>query len=332
MPKPGSGKTATAVAAGLFVLASAACTRVRDHDRFPATEQQLEIVDTFPREGDSDVHPDAVLQICLSGYLNPRTIDVSTMRLASGEFAPYDTHTTLELFSMHERGDLSKIATEPWCPGSVLTTRSMVKPSPTVHRMWIVPSVVGWAGELLDTSTPGWSTPEDPEDDPVFIVEFLYADLELDDDTTDSGTGEPDTDTDTDTGAGAGTDTGETPDGAIEPPPTLTDLFAPGAIFASDNPACSCHREPGTARDLVDLRNPDRAYNDLVRNTTVRSTGFAMVSPRSPAESFLVHVLLRNPDGSGLDGLRGSPMPPDGEIAYADLVAIARWIDAGAPY
>ena len=25
-----------------------------------------------------------------------------------------------------------------------------------------------------------------------------------------------------------------------EPAPTLTDLFAPGQVFASNNPACSC--------------------------------------------------------------------------------------------
>ena len=84
------------------------------------------------------------------------------------------------------------------------------------------------------------------------------------------------------------------------------------------------------AIDLLDLRSPGRAFSDLVNDTSLQSTGFPMVSPRSPAESYLLHVLLRNPDGSGLAGIRGESMPPDGELAYTDLVAVARWIEGGA--
>ncbi len=299
---------------------SSACTRTSSRERFPATENLLEIVETVPRAGDVDVDPDTQLQICLSGYLDPRTVDVTSMRLASGEFAPYDTSTSLELFPIHARGDLSKLATERWCPGSVLSTRSTLTPSATLHRMWIAPSMIGWQGEELDTSTPGWTTPDDPEDDPVFIVEFTYAERELDGDTTESG------------GDTQGTSDTDGEPSEVAPPPTLTDLFAPGSIFSPENPACSCHREPATvAIELLDLRTPATAFEDLVHDTSVRSTGFPMVSPRNPAESFLVHVLLRNPDGSGLAGLRGSPMPPDSELPYSDLVSIARWIDAGAP-
>ncbi|MGB1276622.1 MAG: hypothetical protein ACPG77_12805, partial [Nannocystaceae bacterium] len=265
------------------VLMLAACTRTSSRDRFPATEATLEIVDTFPREGDVGVDPTAVLQLCLSGYLDPRTVDVNTMRLGSGEFPP-DTQTTLEFFPTHPRGDLSTIADERWCPGSVLSLRALIVPSPVLHRMWIAPSVVGWGGEQLDTETPGWTTPDDPEDDPVFIVEFGYGSAD-----------EADT----------GSDTGDVPSEPVLPVPTLTDLFAPGAVFDVENPACSCHREPDTvAIDLLDLRSPGRAFSDLVNDTSLQSTGFPMVSPRSPAESYLLHVLLRNPDGSGLAGIR----------------------------
>ncbi len=61
-----------------------------------------------------------------------------------------------------------------------------------------------------------------------------------------------------------------------------------------------------------------------------RDTGFPMVSLRRPSESFLVHKLLREKDGDPLRGVLGDAMPKDGELPYADYVAIARWIEAGA--
>jgi hypothetical protein len=55
-----------------------------------------------------------------------------------------------------------------------------------------------------------------------------------------------------------------------------------------------------------------------------------MVSLRRPSESFLVHKLLHEPDGDPLRGVLGDVMPKDGELPYADYVAIAQWIEAGA--
>ena len=60
------------------------------------------------------------------------------------------------------------------------------------------------------------------------------------------------------------------------------------------------------------------------------STGFPMVSPRRPAESYLVQVLLRDDAGEALHGVRGGPMPPDAPLAHADMTLIVRWIEGGA--
>jgi hypothetical protein len=60
------------------------------------------------------------------------------------------------------------------------------------------------------------------------------------------------------------------------------------------------------------------------------STGFRMVAPRRPAESYLVQVLLRDDDGHALLGVLGEPMPPDEPLTYAEMVALVRWIEGGA--
>jgi len=39
---------------------------------------------------------------------------------------------------------------------------------------------------------------------------------------------------------------------------------------------------------------------------------------------------LRDEDGHALRGILGDPMPADGTLPYADYVAIALWIEAGA--
>ena len=101
-------------------------------------------------------------------------------------------------------------------------------------------------------------------------------------------------------------------------------------MFAVDNPACSCHREDGLARERLDLRDPDRAFTDLVLPTGLMATGFPMVAPRRPSESYLVQTLLRDPDGSALYGVLGEPMPPDEPLAHADMVMLVRWIEGGA--
>ena len=62
-----------------------------------------------------------------------------------------------------------------------------------------------------------------------------------------------------------------------------------------------------------------------------KTPGSQRSPPRRPSESFLLHKLLRESDDSAIFGIRGAPMPKDADpIPYADYVAIARWIEAGA--
>ena len=177
-----------------------------------------------------------------------------------------------------------------------------------LYHLRLQPSAVGWAGEQLDVSGPGWVHNDDGS---AFLLEFTVDPEALDGDT--------DTDTDTDT------------DGPEPTPPTLRDLFAAGQVFATDNPACSCHRDgDDLARARLDLRDPDRAFADLVLATELQATGFPMVAPRRPAESYLVQTLLRDPDGTALYGVLGDPMPPDEPLAHPNMVALVRWIEGGA--
>ncbi|HLT34736.1 MAG TPA: hypothetical protein VK034_00590, partial [Enhygromyxa sp.] len=76
--------------------------------------------------------------------------------------------------------------------------------------------------------------------------------------------------------------------------------------------------------------DPRPAWSALVLRTGLEPTGFPMVTPRRPAESYLVHKLLRTDDGGPLHALHGVPMPPDNPLPHADLVRIAHWIADGA--
>ena len=186
-----------------------------------------------------------------------------------------------------------------------------------LHRLRLKPSAVGWAGEGLDTTTPGWV---DDENGPAYLLEFTVdpAAVPADSDGDTGDTGDTGGDTDDDTGGGE-------PAG-----PTLRDLFEPGQVFARDNPACSCHREAGLAQQRLDLSDPATAFADLVFPTGLMATGFPMISPRRPSESYLVQTLLREPDGEALYGVLGEPMPPDEPLPHPDMVMIVRWIEAGA--
>ena len=116
-----------------------------------------------------------------------------------------------------------------------------------------------------------------------------------------------------------------------EEPSTLADLFATGGPFDPERGLCSCHADgDDTAHALLDLSTPEAAFEDLVLPPRLRDTGFAMVTPRTPSESFLLHKLLRDPDGSAIHGVLGDAMPKGAPIPYADYVAIARWIEDGA--
>lgn len=286
------------LAAGIALAAVCACTRVGDTPRFEPISDRLQILETIPAPGATDVPPDAQIDFCFSDYLDPRALDDFDASLRSGEVV-FDTQLDLQLFAWRPPGAAVGAATEAWCPGSVVSLRAKQPMVPGVlHRVRLAPSAVGWAGEQLDITTPGWVTTGGP----VFLLEFQVRPPGPSD--------QPD---------------------VPEPTPTLTDLFSPGEVFALDNPACGCHRDPDDlAYQRLDLSSPQDAFAGLVLPVRPQSTGFPMVVPRRPSESYLVQVLLRDADGSALHGVRGDPMPPDAPLPHDETVAIVRWIEGGA--
>jgi len=293
-----------------------ACTRVSDTQRFPLVSERLTIARTIPEPG-AVVALDAQIDFCFSGYVDPRALDDFDASLSSG-LVGFDAQLELQLFAWRPPGAASGSSAEAWCPGSVLSIRPKAPLRPgALHRVRLSPSAVGWAGERLDISAPGWV---EDVDGPAYLLEFI-ADPEAVVEGTDS-----DSDSDSDT---VGDSEGE-PEPKPAPAPSLRELFGPGQVFALDNPACSCHREAGLAQERLDLRDPDTAFADLVLPTGLMATGFPMVAPRRPSESYLVQTLLRDPDGDALLGVLGEPMPPDEPLRHPDMVMIVRWIEGGA--
>lgn len=284
-------------------IALAACTRVSDSQPFPLVSERLTIVRTVP-EPDAVIAPGAQIDFCFSGYVDPRALDDFDVSVSSG-IPVFDSRQELQLFAWRPPGAPVGDALAAWCPGSVLSVRPRAPLRPGVrYRVRLQPSAVGWGGEQLDVTTPGWVQ---DEEGPAFLLEF----------TVDPAAPLP-----------PGDASGE----PTAPPPTLGDLFAPGQVFAPDNLACGCHRagDDPLAQARLDLSSPELAFAGLVLPTRLMSTGFPMVAPRRPAESYLVQVLLRDADGDALHGVLGEPMPPDEPLAYADMVALVRWIEGGA--
>jgi len=307
-PHAARSTVAAATIIALFAgIAPSACTRVSETQRFPVVSERLTIARTIPEQG-AVIARDAQLDFCFSDRVDPRALDDFDATLSSG-LVSFDAQLELQLFAWRPPGVSVGDSDEAWCPGSVLSVRpkSLLRPG-VLYHLRLQPSAVGWAGEQLDVSGPGWVHNDDGS---AFLLEFTVDPEALDGDT--------DTDTDTDT------------DGPEPTPPTLRDLFAAGQVFATDNPACRCHRDgDDLARARLDLRDPDRAFADLVLATELQATGFPMVAPRRPAESYLVQTLLRDPDGTALYGVLGDPMPPDEPLAHPHMVALVRWIEGGA--
>ncbi len=275
------------------------CTRVSDTQRFPPVETRLTIARTVP-EQDAVIPADAQIDFCFSGTIDPRALGDLDAQLHSGD-NNFDAQTELQLFSWRPPGAASGSSLSAWCPGSVVSLRPRSRLRPGVlYRVSLKPSAVGWAGEQLDVTTPGWV---ETASGVAFFLEFTV-------------------------------DPAAPPDEEIAPaipPLRLFQLFAPGQVFALDNPACDCHREPDSlAIDRLNLSTPTTAFADLVLPTQLQSTDFPMVSPRRPAESYLIHTLLRDDEDEALRGVLGEPMPPDAPLAHAHMIALVRWIEDGA--
>lgn len=298
---PASGRAACGLA--WVCVIAVGCGEAREHPRFEGEIGTLAIVETIPAPDSSDAPPETRIDLCLSAEVDPRALDDFDATLHSAGLV-FDTRQEVQLFSWRAPGSRAELASTRWCPGSVLslTPAGPLQPGLT-YRVQLRPALLGWAGESLDTSQDGWT--RTPAGELRWFHEFRIA------------------------GSPADPQPEQVPE--LAPGPTLTELFEPGEIFDPERAACSCHqRADELARARLDLSDPERAWASLVLRTGLEATGFPMISPRRPDESYLVHKLLRTATGEGLHALRGEPMPPDEPIPHADLVRIAHWIADGA--
>jgi hypothetical protein len=299
---------------GVWVLAlcgASGCTRISDEHRFEPNPDEISILATVPEQDASGVSQNVQVDLCLSGLVDPRTVSDFDAQLSSGPQL-FDSDLSVQLVPWRGPGGdpVPSNSEAAWCSGSVLSvTPAAALVGGVLYRVRLIESVSGWAGEALDTDDPGWTLDDDGELE--FILEFTVAGA---DDTT-----------------GGGTDGDPIPPDDPTPAPTLTELFAEGSVLDPQRGLCSCHLDPNQlAHERLDLSTPQSAFAGLVVPTRSRDTGFPMVTPRGPSDSFLIHKLLRDRDGAAIHGVLGDPMPPTGPLPYADFVSIARWIESGA--
>ncbi len=284
-------------------LLATGCTRVSDTQRFEPNPDTVEITATVP-EADGEVFPDASPRLCWSDLIDPQSLTDVDAVIGSGSLLS-DAKLGFELrpWTGPDGELLGQDAQQPWCPGSVVTVTPKEPMTAGVrYRVRLADIVAGWSGESPDVESEGW-IPKTNGSGADYFLEFSVV---------------------------------QPPGGPLDPedPPaavTLADLFEPGALFDPERPACSCHRDADDdASTLLDLSTPEAAYADLVFESRLRDTGYPMVTPRRPSESFLLHKVLRK-DGEALEGVYGNAMPPgDTELPYGDTVMLARWIADGA--
>lgn len=287
-------------------MSTAACLVGPAEDRFAVEVGELRVVGTAPLDDATDVPTDVVFDLCFDGIIAPAAVDPRAAQLLAGT-ALFDSRADVLLAAWRPPMSREGIATTRWCPGSVLrvTPVSPLRPD-TPYRIRLDTSVLGWSGETLIPEGPGWIN---DRGEPALIVSFS---------TAAARTPEPDS-------------LAAPPAAEAEPsePPSLVDLFASGGPFDPERDTCSCHREPGPARALVDLTSPERAAATLLREGPER-----VVFPGRASESPLLHVTIRDAEGAPLPGPRSGPMPPDdSDVApwsHADVSRVAAWIDGGA--
>jgi hypothetical protein len=296
LPRPCGPLLAAWVAGG--------CVEPSDQQRFEPAVGALQITETIPAAGATEVDPLVRIDVCLSAEVDPRALVSFDATLHSGNLT-FDTEVEVQLFSWLAPGSRAELATERWCGGSVisLTPGGSLQPG-LGYRVRLRPALLGWAGESLDTTTEGW-LPDD-QGELRWFLEFRVA----------GSTSDPSPE--------------EVPE--LEVGPTLTQLFEPGEVFDPERGACSCHQqgEDELASARLDLSDPQTAWTELVLRTGLESTGFPMITARRPSESYLLHKLLRTREGEALHWLHGEPMPPGDPLPHADMVRIAHWIESGA--
>src|SRR5689334_14688159 len=132
------------------------CVELDDHARFESAVGPLQITETIPAAGETDVDPLVRIDICLSAEVDPRALDAFDATLLSGSLT-FDTEVDVQLFSWLAPGSRTQLAAARWCPGSVisLTPGGALQPG-LGYRVRLRPALLGWAGESLDTSDGTW--------------------------------------------------------------------------------------------------------------------------------------------------------------------------------
>lgn len=283
---------------------SGACAELGDEVRFEPSAEPVEITSSVPATGSSAVDPGARFDLCFSTEIDPRIPDDFDLNLRSATLT-FDTELSVQMFSWRAPGQQDAIAAERWCPGSVLsiTPKSPLQPGITYRARLRAIDELGWRGQGLDLSEPGWTA--DEEGNVTRWFEFTVA--------GDIGDPAPE----------------EVP--TLEPGPTLAALFTDGAVFDPERGACSCHQgSDALALARLDLRTAELAFESLVLRDGLEPTGVPMVNPGRPSESYLLHKLHRTASGEAQHGIAGAAMPPGEPLPFADWVAVARWIADGA--
>lgn len=296
---------------GVLACAGAtACGSVDDDPRLRRDPGELRIQRSVPTPFAETVDPEISIDLCFNDQVDPRSLDEFDAIISSGT-AFFDTNVEIQLFAYRPPGRRTGVATEdePWCRGSVLSARPQTRlRGNATFRLRLEPTPRGWAGDRLDTDTKGWIDESEDTDGSGDQEQLRY--------TVEFRTGPVDD-----------------PDAPIarDPEIRLTDLFAPGEVFDPERGLCSCHLDPeDPANQRLDLRSPTRAFEDLVMNDRVFDTGFTMVSPGRPADSYLIQKLVHESDGGALWRVSGRPMPPSGPLPIPDRGRIAQWIAGGA--
>lgn len=285
------------------LLLTAGCTRVSDRQRFAPNPETIEVTQTVPQAG-AEAPPDVSIRLCWSALLDPAALTDIDAVMGSGSLLT-DAALSFELrpWTTPQGDPLGADAASPWCSGSVVTVTPKENLQPGVrYRMRLADEAVGWEGERPDVESDGWVVEDDGSAN--FFVEFAIVE--------------------------------ESTPPSVDPeqpgdPVTLESLFASGGVFDPERATCSCHLdEEDEANELLDLRTADAAYEGFLFDSRLRDTGYPMVTPRRPSESFLLHKVMRD-DGAPLPGVHGDAMPPgDTELPYGDYVMLARWIEDGA--
>ena len=264
-------------------------------DLTPGFERrEITVVDTVPNRDATGVSAASSIDLCFSAHLSPSAFTGFEVLLTSGGSA-FDTEVEISLFPYREAGSRAELASTRWCEGSVLMVRPVGPLAPGAkYQLRIVAGTYGWNDEEFESGPEGWTI--EPNGRLVYTLPFTV-------------------------------DSTPVPDEPLPTPAeiTLTDLFDPNGIFDVSTPYCSCHRESGTlAAQRLNLSTPNVAFQDLVGDTSPRSTGFPMVSPGAPAASYLVQKLTDAGGGAPLHGTGAHACRGAGWEGAARLLAEAR--------